>query len=159
MSDFNPSNEADLLLAANDDVQRALENLSPGGWGKGAAQDEWSAAEIVGHMIELEPYWAKVAAAVAQRPGSVAGRPTDDPDRLGGPQTGTRLMPREAAERLTAAGNEAADMLRQIPAGDADKTGRRQDGSTMTVRQIVQQLLVGHAREHAAQLLAALGEG
>jgi uncharacterized damage-inducible protein DinB len=153
---FNPSNEADLLLAANDEVQRALENIAPEGWGR-STPGEWSAAEIVGHMIEMEPYWARVAATVARQPGSEAGRATDDSRRLGGPQTGSGLTPQEAAESLTAASNEAADILREIPAQDAAKSGRRRDGSMMTVQQIVQQLLVGHAREHAQQLTAALG--
>ncbi|HVC30205.1 MAG TPA: DinB family protein [Steroidobacteraceae bacterium] len=156
MADFNPSNEADLLLAANDDVQRALANIAPEGWGH-SAPGEWSAAEIVGHMIEMEPYWARVAATVAQRPGSEAGRATDDARRLGGPETGSGLTPQQAADSLTAAGNQAADIVREIPPQDAEKSGRRRDGTPMTVQQIIQQLLVGHAREHTRQLLAALG--
>ena len=158
MSDFHPSNEADLLLAANDDVQRALENIAPERW-RHAAAGEWSVAEIVGHMIEMEPHWAEMAAAVAERPGTEVGRALDDAGRLGGPRSGAGITAREAAERLTAAGNEAADIVRAIAPPDAKKSGPRGALGTITVQQIVQQVLVAHAREHVQQILTALDAG
>lgn len=158
MSNFNPSNDADLLLATNDDVIRALENAGIEALRRKRAPDEWSAGEIVGHMIELEPYWARAAASLAGQPGATIGRSSDSPIRLAGPASGDGLTPSDAVNRLTAAGNEAADILRGLSAMSAPIVGQQQDGSSVTVATIVDEFLLAHAREHADAVLAALDQ-
>src|ERR1700722_15167015 len=67
------------LLTSNDELIGSLDWGSEEAWLRKPADGEWSAAEIVGHIIELEPYWAREAARLAADPGVEIGRGLDDP--------------------------------------------------------------------------------
>lgn len=156
MTSFDPSSQADLLLAINDDLLRRIEHSSAQDWQQSPAPAEWSAAQILGHMVEMEPFWARAAAAVAARPGTRIGRATESEARLAGPRSGADLTPQEAVNRLMAAGEEASEILREIPASAGAVAGLRLDGTPITVAEIVERLLLNHAQDHTAQIVQAL---
>lgn len=144
------------LLTANDELIGSLDWVSDAAWARRPADGEWSAAEIVGHLIELEPYWAGQAARLVEQPGAEVGRGLEDPGRLEGPSAGVTLSPREARARLAQAGQEAAEILRKIP-DSAWSTRGTWRGNAMTVDDLIEQHLLEHVRQHIQQFEAALG--
>jgi uncharacterized damage-inducible protein DinB len=143
------------LLTCNDELIGSLDWVSDEAWRRRPAEGEWSAAEIVGHLIELEPYWAREAGRLAANPGADVGRGLDDPIRLSGPVSGQALSAKEARTLLAQAGEAAAEMLRKIPDSGWGSSGTWR-GTTMTVADLVEQHLTEHVRQHVDQAVAAL---
>jgi uncharacterized damage-inducible protein DinB len=143
------------LTKLNDDLYGSLDWVSEQQWTRRPAEGEWSVAEIVGHVIELEPYWARQAAKLAEQPGAAIGRTLEDPVRLSGPQGGLALTPKEARTRVAQAGEEAAELLRKVP-DSAWSTAGSWRGGEMTLGRLVQEHLVDHVRAHLEQATAAL---
>ena len=143
------------LLTSNDELIGSLDWMSDDAWSRHPSADEWSVAEIIGHVIELEVYWAQQAARLAETPGCELGRSLEDPGRLAGPKSGLDLSAREARLRLAQAGEQAAGILRKIPDAAWSTKGKAGSGET-TVGEIVRQRLVEHVRVHLEQATAAL---
>jgi hypothetical protein len=143
------------LLTSNDELIGSLDWVTPEAWTRRPGDSEWSAAEIVGHVIELEPYWAGQAAFLAAHPGAEVGRGLDDPVRLSGPDQGTALSARDARTRLAQSGEQAAEILRKLPESAWSIRGSWR-GTEMTVDQLIEQHLIVHVREHLEQVTAVL---
>jgi uncharacterized damage-inducible protein DinB len=143
------------LLTSNDELIGSLDWVSEEAWSRRPAADDWSAAEIVGHVIELEPYWAQQAAYLAGHPGAEIGRTLEDPVRLSGPTSGAALSAREARTRLAESGQQAADILRKLPDGAWSITGVWRGGE-LTLSELIERHLISHVREHLEQITAAL---
>lgn len=156
MQSSSASTRADRLLQINDQLLDRLRGVSHEARTRRPVGDEWSVAEIVGHVIEMEPYWAESALRLAAQPGLEIGRQAEDPRRLSGPSSGGGLTPEQAIERLAAAGREAAAMLRRISDDAWSIAGRRLSGEPISVADIVQTSLVDHAAGHSEQVIAML---
>jgi hypothetical protein len=128
-------------------------------WQHRAGAEEWSAAGIGGHLIEMLPYWATKLAQVSRNPALPFSRALDSPERLGGVVNGEALSPEQAASEIRRAATEAARELRAMPeaawaqAVDHPRFGR------ITLEAAANELLINHAREHVAQIATALGAG
>lgn len=146
------------LTTLNDEFIGTLDWVTDEAWTRRPAPDEWSAAEIVGHVIELEPYWAGVAVQLAENPGAALGRPLDDPHRLSGPESGATLTAADARARIARSGEQAAELLRRIP-NAAWSTKGKWRGEDMTLADLLRMHLIDHVREHLEQASAALGAG
>jgi uncharacterized damage-inducible protein DinB len=122
------------------------------------AADAWSAAEILAHLVEMLPYWAEQARAVAARgrDGEPFGRTHDDPERIAAVREHARDDLGELAAGVRASLDRATAVLRAIPDPGWQRTGRHARRGEMSVVQIVEQFLVEHAGEHAQQLAAVL---
>ena len=122
------------------------------------AADAWSAAEILAHLVEMLPYWAEQAHAVAARSqdGEPFGRTHDDPERIAAVRDHARDDLRNLAAGVRASLDRATAVLRAIPDADWQRTGRHARRGEMSVTQVVEQFLVEHAEEHAQQLEAVL---
>lgn len=125
-------------------------------------EGEWMAMELLAHVAELLPYWARQAREVSERAGDgeLFGRstvnPEEDPDRLaaitghGGDQLTT-------IEALLQAGlTLALADLRAIHHDRWGRNGRQANGQITTVAQIVDQRLIAHLQSHAEQLARIL---
>jgi uncharacterized damage-inducible protein DinB len=143
------------LTTLNDEFIGSLDWVSDEAWTRRRGEGEWSIAEIVGHVIELEPYWAEQAARLAEHPGSEVGRQLDDPRRLSGPERGLALSAKDARGQLARSGEQAAELLRRIPDAAWTTTGTWR-GNTITVAELVRRHLIEHVREHLEQASAAL---
>jgi DinB superfamily len=135
------------MTTLNDELSGILDSVAEEVWVREPAADEWSAAEFVGHMIEIERHWAWQAARLVASPGVEVARESDDPWRLAGPEAGTVISPKAAKAKLAQAGDEAAEIIRSIPDLAWVITGT-QRGRTVTVGHLVQHNLVGHVRQH-----------
>jgi hypothetical protein len=156
MAEVTASDRIFNLLTCNDELIGSLDWVTDEAWTRRPAESEWSAAEIVGHVIELEPYWAAQAAYLAGNPGAEIGRTLEDPVRLSGPSSGAALSPKEARIRLAESGEQAAETLRRLPESAWAITGRWRDGQ-VTVSDLIERHLIQHVREHLDQVSAALG--
>lgn len=156
MADVTASDRIFNLVTSNDELIGSLDWVTDAAWTRRPADGEWSAAEIVGHVIELEPYWARQASILAENPGAEVGRTLDDPGRLAGPAAGPAVSPREAKMRLAQAGEQAAEMLRKIPDSAWSTRGRWRDRD-LSLSELIEEHLTNHVRAHIDQLTAALG--
>src|SRR5688572_33403330 len=85
---------------AGEAYARFVETLSEEQFRRRPDPDEWTAAEITGHVSEAPLTFANHARRLAEEGGGQAGRPPDDPRRLaavamlddGGPMDGGDLV-------------------------------------------------------------------
>lgn len=146
---------AAILLAAAE-ARAVLAGAPETAWRRTDGADGWSAANIAGHMAEAMPYWAVTARNLSTQPGAAVGRALDAPERLGAVALGDRLSPGEATDEIERAAAEAATAIRSIsPEGWNTMLQHRTSGS-MTAGELVERLVVAHAREHLGQMGTAL---
>lgn len=121
-------------------------------------EQEWSALQVVGHMAEMIPYWLdhchRLIAASLEPPQF--GRTLDAPERLAGVEAGATSDAQELLSRLKQVMEAAARDIRHMTEADLSKTGIHVRQGTMTVADVVEQLIVGHAEAHLAQVQDAL---
>ncbi len=124
-------------------------------------QDDWSLMQVMAHMAELLPYWAKQAKAVAERPenGQPFGRTHDDPDRIAAVDVHGRDPLPAVLPRVREGLEFAKATVRDISPQGWMRTAQHPRRGDMTVQQIVEQFLVDHAEEHAKQAEEILTRG
>jgi uncharacterized damage-inducible protein DinB len=121
------------------------------------ASGEWPVMSTLAHVVEMLPYWAHQAQAIAAAPGKPFGRTHDDPARLGAvEQHGTDVVDVVRAA-LRASLQEAVAALRALPADTLDVSGEHPRRGPMQVREVIDSFMVEHVEEHAAQVDGALG--
>src|SRR6266571_1312522 len=136
MADVLAAEQIFNMTTLNDELIGSLDWLSADAWARKPTEGEWSAAEIVGHVIELEPHWARMAAEIVATPGTEIARELEDPERLSGPGSGPTLNPKEARMRLAQAGEQAAEILRKIPDSAWTAKGKSR-GEDVTVGELI----------------------
>jgi uncharacterized damage-inducible protein DinB len=146
------------LTTLNDEFIGSLDWVTNEAWTRRPGPGEWSAAEIVGHVIELEPYWASEALRLAENPGCEVGRQLDDARRLAGPESGMTLDAKDARTRIARSGEQAVELLRRIPDSAWSMTGKWR-GQDVTLADLLQRHLIEHLRDHLEQATAALDAG
>jgi hypothetical protein len=147
---------AALLLTAAE-VAFRVEHAPADAWRRHPSADEWSAAGITGHLIELMPYWAAALEQLAAGPPEAAfGRELNAPERLGAIVDGEALSPDEAMRLLSDTAAGTAEGLRRMPAASWARPFVHGRYGRATLAELLERLLTQHVREHAAQLAAAL---
>ena len=131
------------------DVARRL-RTAPG-------NDEWSALQVLGHMVEMIPYWlGHCRTLIAAHEPPHFGRTPDAPERLAAVETDTLKQPEALVSLLEAEIKAAAKTLRQLTPAERRKTGIHVKRGKMTVDEILEQLIVAHAEDHLVQVRTAL---
>ena len=120
-------------------------------------ENEWSAMQVLGHVVEMIPYWmshcrALIAAAEPPR----FGRTPDAPERLAGVERGAAAEPDELLRLLHKEVQAAARSIRQMTTAERGKKGVNVKRGEVTVADIVELFIVAHAEEHVAQVRTAL---
>ena len=148
---------AERLTAAIDDFAARLAALPESSFTRRTGADDWAAAEVVGHMTEMMPYWARVAVAVAAEPGRAFGRDLADPDRIGAVQAANDRPRTEALARLRDAARQAAASIAAHSADAWRIEGVHPSRGRMTVGAVIESLVVEHAEGHIRQALESAG--
>jgi hypothetical protein len=133
-----------------------IENLSDAAFQRRPAPEEWSAAEITGHLAEFPLSKAEQVRQVAANPGLAVGRPRDDPDRVAALARLAESCPLEAAAAVRATVRKALTTLRDISPEGWSATAAHSRMGTVTVRAMMQRSL-HHMREHLEQARRAAG--
>jgi uncharacterized damage-inducible protein DinB len=121
-------------------------------------EGEWSAMQILAHMVEMIPYWLShcqlVIAAEGERPQ--IGRSLDAPERLEGVERADTADLAELLGRLEEEVRAAAASIRQMSAAERGKKAVYLNGEEITVADIIERFIVGHAESHREQVHNAL---
>ena len=120
--------------------------------------NEWSAAEITGHVAEFPLTKAEQVQQVAANPGMEVGRPRDDPDRVEALARLVEAGPAEAAAAVRATVQRAVATLRRLPPEGWSVTAEHSRMGTVTVLAMMQRSLQ-HMGEHLEQARLAAGAG
>lgn len=150
---------AERLEAMVDELAARLTALPEDAYTRRASEEEWTAAEVVGHVIEVMSYWPGMAAAIAAEPGLSFGRDLDDPDRIGAVRSANDVPRTEALTRLRHATHEAANSIRGFDTEQWETSGMHRTRGPSTVGQVVDELLIEHVAAHVHQALDAAGAG
>src|SRR5204862_411810 len=118
--------------------------------------ERWEWGQVWAHMVEFVPYWMDqirdaVAAGVTDEPVPF-GRVKSDPNRVAGIEAGRHDPIGVLHTRLSEEVNGLKAFLADLSEDDWRVTGRHQTLGTMPMDRIVEEFLVGHLEEHAAQL-------
>jgi DinB superfamily len=70
------------LERAGEEYAQFIEGQSPEAFHRRPGPDEWTAAELTGHVSEFPATFADQARRLASSPGAPLGRTLDDPGRL-----------------------------------------------------------------------------
>ncbi|MBI4307405.1 MAG: DinB family protein [Chloroflexi bacterium] len=139
---------------ARDLFLQAVRAVSPADFTHAPSPEEWSAAQIAGHAIEVQTFWATQAERIVQRDNPLIGRVTEADKQArrrsfgeGAPQT----IP-ETVNRFAAASVEALRRLRALSDADLQRQGHHPDGRVVTAQQIIEHTIVSHLEEHARQM-------
>lgn len=114
---------------------------------------EWSAMQVLGHMVEMVPYWlgqARTLINAAEPP--TFGRTLDQPERLAGPARGANADPDELLSQWHEQVGAAVPAIREMPAADRSKKGIHTRRGEITVGDMIESFIVAHAEEHLAQM-------
>lgn len=125
---------------------------------RATGDNEWSVMQILGHMVEMIPYWLRhcrvLIAATAEPP--VFGRGPDTPERMAGIERGSNGDPKELLGLLNDEVEAAARAIREMSAAERSKKGLHIKLGELTVADSVERFIVAHAEEHLEQIRAAL---
>jgi hypothetical protein len=118
--------------------------------------DNWSPREIAAHVAEFPLTFAAEAVRLATSLGITVGRNLDDAGRLEALHRFDRQSPAEAAAAIRNAIAEASSALRRLASDQWEAAGtRKATGEPITVRGIVEQLILDHLTAHLRQARGA----
>jgi uncharacterized damage-inducible protein DinB len=142
--------QLDVLLRQPEAVQRVYQP---------PRDAEWSVLQILGHLIEMIPYWlnaCQTLIATTAEPPSF-GRSLDAPERLEGVQRGAAAGLDELLKLLHDEVLAALGIIRGMSSADRQKKGIHVRRGEMTVVDIIELFIVVHFEEHLAQVRSSLG--
>ena len=125
---------------------------------KPTSEAEWSAMQILGHLIEMIPYWlrqCRVLIATTAAPPRF-GRSLDAPERLDGVERGASGNPQEMLELLQEEIHTALRVIRGMAPAEREKKGIHIRRGEMSVADILEVFIVSHAEDHVEQVRATL---
>src|SRR5262245_33048962 len=121
-------------------------------------EDAWSALQVVGHLVEMIPYWLhhchRLIAATCEPPQF--GRTLDAPERLAGVEAATTSDATHLLSQLQQVTYAAANDIRNVTEAERSKTGIHVRQGAMTVAEVIEHLMIGHAEAHVVQVQEAL---
>jgi DinB family protein len=114
--------------------------------------ERWDRGQVLAHVAEMLPYWARQAELVAAGRQAEFGRVKGDPDRLAAIERDRREDPRRLLGRVDEGVATVLALLDRLDAQALGRSARHQTLGEMTVAEIVDRFLVAHLEEHADQL-------
>ena len=124
-------------------------------------ESEWGPTEVLAHVAEMLQYWrGEIARILDGGPGPVPfGRLATDPVRALTIERDRTLPPGELLERIEAATDRYERLLAGLGAAGLARRGIHPVRGELTIEEILERFVVGHAEEHVVQLGAALSPG
>ncbi len=126
---------------------------------RAAGPDEWSAVQVLGHMIELIGYWMRDARLLAAATGTPPhfGRTLDAPERLEAVQHGATSDPEELWRELDGVIRIAATDIRGMTPAQRAQKGLHSRVGEISVADAIETLIVAHVENHLRQIKQVLG--
>src|SRR5438067_5498225 len=145
------------LEQAGEDYSRFFEAQSPEAFHRRPAPEEWTAAELTGHVAEFPVTFSEQARRVSESPGLQLGRSLDDPGRLAAVEKLAGAGPVEAAAAVRSGIRQAASSLGGISEAGWQAKGQHPRLGEISAREVVEHFILDHLREHLKQARAAVG--
>ena len=141
------------IEAQVDELARVIAAATDEHWFRRPGPEEWTAAEVCGHVAEMLPYWAEQAELVAANGGGVPfGRVKSDPARIAAIERDRRDDPDALLDRIDQGVERVLALLDRLSPADLAQTGSHQTRGEMTVARIIDEFIVEHLEEHAEQI-------
>ncbi len=120
--------------------------------------EEWSAMQVLGHVVEIIPYWLSHCQTIAANTGEPLkfGRTLTDPERLAAVERGALADPEAILGLLHTEVQAAAQAFQRLTPAQLARKGVHVSRGEMTVADIIENFIVSHAEDHLAQVRAAL---
>ncbi len=121
-------------------------------------QRPWVAREVLAHIDEMLPYWQGEIERIIAAPEEPVpfGRTTVDLIRTLTVDRDRYLPVSELYIRLDSSIEKVVRRLLELDERQCNRRGAHKQRGEMTVRQIVESMLVGHLEEHCDQMAGAL---
>ena len=121
-------------------------------------ETEWSAMQVLGHVVEMIPYWlGQCQMLIRAETPPVFGRTPDAPERLAGPERGAASDVEALLGVLNEEVQAAARAIEEMTPAERDKRGQHIRRGEMRVEDVVELLVVAHMEEHLVQVREVLG--
>lgn len=149
------------LLARLADVEARLAAHAPAGVpdlltaADPGTGEQWDAGQVWAHTAEFPSYWVEQVRLVLDGWSSSPvpfGRVKTDPDRVAAIERDRHAGLAVLSERVRDGIRSVRDLLADLPVGAWDAEGEHPTLGVMSLERIVEEFLVGHLEEHAAQL-------
>lgn len=120
--------------------------------------ERWDAGQVWAHLAEFPTYWLGQvlriidAAAAGQAQPIPFGRTKTDPGRIDAIERGRGAAPGALLERVIAGTQRTRSQLDAFSLDELDVHGQHPTRGEMSVARIIEQFVVEHLEEHAAQL-------
>jgi hypothetical protein len=126
---------------------------------RAAGPDEWSAVQVIGHVIELVSYWLGQIQILADATGEPPhfGRGLDDSDRLEAVARGAATDPAALLAQLHDTLRAGAAAIRAMTPAQRARHGVHSRRGDETVAEFIEALVVSHVEGHLAQIQQVLG--
>ena len=120
-----------------------------------ATGEQWEAGQAWGHMAEFVQFWVEQAGDVidAYRGEPIPfGRIRSDPTRLAGIEQGRHLGIEDLWKEVRSDLADLRGFLEALPRGWESSVGLHPTLGEIPAERIIEDFLIGHLEEHAAQL-------
>jgi hypothetical protein len=114
--------------------------------------ERWDRGQVLAHVAEMLPYWARQAELVASGAQVAFGRVKSDQERIAAIERDRRAHPERLLGRLDEGVGMVLDLLDRLDDQSLARTGQHQTLGEMPVAAILDRFVVDHLEEHADQL-------
>ena len=144
--------------AVNDEAIALVDGCGDERWRAASAAEGWSAAVVAHHIAAVHGEFMPLARAFAGGETFSPGSSMHDVDRINAEHASefANAGKAETVEALRTNGASLAQLLRTITDDALDRTAGTYGGREMTVAQVVEWIIIGHAQEHLASLRATV---
>ena len=153
----NPEELVASIERSGEEYAGFIEGQSEEAFHRRPAPNEWTAAELTGHVAEFPVTFSEQARRLANSPGLQIGRGLDDPGRLAAVEKLAGAGPAEAAVAVRQGAQQAVGTLRAVPSDRWQVKGQHPRLGELSVAEIVEHFIADHLRDHLEQARAAVG--
>ena len=142
-----------LLRSAHQDVMEAIDGIAELEIRQVPVPDEWTAAQLMAHIAEIEYFWMEKAVLITQEddPNIITRRDVENDRRAAAVEDHARDSLDELIRGLAAANESAFGATGRIATGDLGILGHRGENNPIAVEGVIR-YLASHVEEHADQI-------
>ena len=141
-----------MLRSAHQVVVDAIDGIGEGEARQVPAPDEWTVAQLLAHIAEIQYFWMEKAVLITQEDDPNITRSDVENDRRAAAVADHAGDPLDDLTRgLAAANDSAVATTGEIAPEDLDTLGHRGENNPITVEGVIH-FLASHLEEHAQQI-------
>jgi len=140
------------LLGAHAQVARAVEELSEAEAHQVPAPGEWTIAQLLAHIAEIQAFWTAKAILITQEDDPNITRTAVENDIREAAVTGqAHDLMADLLPRCQEANQRAIQLIGGIDPAYLERPGHRGEDNPITVQGVIR-FLIGHVEEHVRQI-------